>query len=226
MVDSLPILHLDDDLVVVSKPAGMTVHRDRSSAHGEPVVLQTLATQIERYLYPVHRLDRNTSGVIAFALSSEMARALQARLQSEESCKSYLTLVRGETPPKFVSDRPLSNARGERQPCRSEFTRIATFSRCSLLRARIHTGRHHQIRRHLAHLAHQVIGDTTHGKGRINNFFRTTYGLPRMFLHAERLVVAHPRTDLTLDLADPLADDLRWFLERLPDVDPSVLTSV
>ncbi|MHC4947341.1 MAG: RluA family pseudouridine synthase [Planctomycetota bacterium] len=220
------IVHRDDDLVVVSKPGGMMVHRARGARPGEWFALQAVAHQLGGFLYPVHRLDRATSGLLCFALSSEMAAALHAALRSEATIKEYLVLVRGETPETFVSDRPLTSERGEKQPARSEFRRLAVFSRCSLLAARITTGRRHQIRRHLAHLAHQVIGDSSHGKGRINRFFRETYGLPRMFLHARRLVVAHPRTGDRLDLADPLPEDLRAFLERLPDVEPAVVAGL
>jgi tRNA pseudouridine65 synthase len=214
---------LDDDLVVVSKPAGMLVHRDAMSRQREPLLLQEVSTQVGRFLYPVHRLDRNTSGVLAFALSREAARQLSANLADPETVKEYLVLVRGTTPEQFVSDRPLSNDRGEPRPARSEFERLAVFSRCSLLRVRLRTGRYHQIRRHLAHLAHQVIGDTSHGKGRINAFFRAEYGLPRMFVHARRLAVEHPGRGDRIDIADPLAADLLAFLQRLPDVEPAVL---
>ncbi|MCP3904843.1 MAG: pseudouridylate synthase [Planctomycetes bacterium] len=225
-MDQLPILHLDDDLLAVAKPAGMTVHRDTWSRYDERFVLQTASDQVGRFLFPVHRLDRNTSGVICFACRREMAGPLQANLAAEEAVKEYLVLVRGETPESFVSDRPLTNDRKEPRPARTEFRRLATFSRCSLLEARISTGRHHQIRRHLNHLAHQVIGDSSYGKGRINAFFRAEYGLPRMFLHARRLVIAHPRDGATLDLRDPLPADLRGFLARLPDVEPALFDTV
>jgi len=223
---SFTILHHDDDLLVVSKPAGLTVHRGAYSVRGEQFVLQTASEQVGRFLYPVHRLDRNTSGVLCFAMSSEMAKNLQARLAEEETRKEYLALARGETPEAWVSDRPLKNDRGEPVPARSEFVRLATFSRCSLLEVRITTGRRHQIRRHLNHLAHQIIGDSSYGKGRINNWFRENHGLPRMFLHARRLVIGHPRTGEPLDLCDPLADDLRAFLCRLPDFDQRLLADL
>jgi tRNA pseudouridine65 synthase len=225
-VGPLTILHFDDDLIAVSKPAGITVHRDAWSHHDEQFVLQTLSDQVSRFLYPVHRLDRNTSGVLCFACRREMTRILHENLAADEAIKEYLVLVRGETPETFISDRPLTNERKEPRPARTEFRRLATFSRCSLLAARLGTGRKHQIRRHLGHLAHQVIGDASYGKGRINNFFRTEFGLPRMFLHARRLVVAHPRSGEMLDLRDPLPDDLRGFLERLPDVEPALLESL
>ena len=223
--DDIPILHLDDDLVVVSKPAGVVIHRDQYTRREEPM-LQLVSTRLRRFIYPVHRLDRNTSGILCFALSSEAARHLQANLGASESSKRYLVLVRGTTEERFVSDRPLSNERREPRPACTEFERVAVFSRCSLLRARLRTGRRHQIRRHLGHLAHQVIGDSSYGKGRINAFFRETYGLPRMFLHAHHLTVAHPRTGETLRVDDPLPDDLRAFLGRLPDVDETLRASL
>ena len=125
-----------------------------------------------------------------------------------------------------MCDRPLTGEHGNKQPASSEFERIAEFSRCSLLRVRITTGRRHQIRRHLDGLAHQIIGDTTYGKGRINQWFRENYGLPRMFLHAARLAVAHPATGEPLDLRAPLPDDLRAFLTRLPDVDAELVAAL
>ena len=217
MSDTAPVLrvlHLDDDLVAVSKPAGLTVHRGPRSTDDEHFVLQTLARQIDRWLYPVHRLDRNTSGVMVFALSTEMAAALQASLQSDDAEKEYLVLARGETPLEFRSDRPLTGDSGEPQPASTEFRRLAVVPRASLLAARIHTGRTHQIRRHLAHLAHHVIGDSTYGKGRINKWFRER-GLPRMFLHARRLAFDHPRSGERIALRDPLAADLAGFLRGL-----------
>lgn len=218
-ITELPILHLDDDFVVFSKPGWMAVHRDSFSKRDEQFAMQTISAQTRQYVYPVHRLDRQTSGVMCFALTKDAARALQAALLSGDTRKDYLTLVRGETPEAFESARPLKNDRGEPRPARTEFRRLATFSRCSLLAARLFTGRKHQIRRHLSHLAHQIIGDASYGKGRINAFFRETYGLPRMFLHARRLTIAHPRTNEAMTFEDPLPDDLRGFLGRLPDVD-------
>lgn len=222
----IAILYRDDAMIAVSKPPGLVVHRGKRIGQREAVVLQTLSRRIGSFLYPVHRLDRNTSGVLCFALAAEMGRALQANLAADDAVKEYLALVRGETPQRFISERPLSNHRGERPPAVSEFRRLAAFSRCSLLAVRIRTGRYRQIRRHLNHLAHHVIGDTSHGKGRINQWFRDNYGLPRMFLHAWRLEVAHPRTGERLTLTDPLPNDLRAFLLRLPDVPRDVLNQV
>lgn len=222
----VPVLWLDDDLVVVSKPGHMSVHRGPKSQPGERYVLQTVRNQILRHLFPVHRLDRQTSGALAFGLSKDMAAKLQANLQADDAAKTYLVLCRGETEAEFRSDRPLTGDNGEKQPARTDFRRLATFSRCSLLQARLHTGRTHQIRRHLDHLAHQVIGDVQHGKGRINRWFREHHGLPRMFLHAWKLAFRHPRTDERLEIVDPLPPDLRDFLARLPDVSDGLLDAL
>ena len=219
----LDVLHLDEHLVAVVKPADMNVHREqRAGARGRHA-LQTVSRQIGKYVFPVHRLDRNTSGILLFALSSDAATGLQASMA--EASKVYLALVRGETPETFVCERPLTGESGEKQAARSSFRRLATFSRCSLIEVTIDTGRKHQIRRHCSGLAHQVIGDSSYGKGRINRFFRYEYGLPRMFLHATRLAVRHPMTGADLSWHVPLPDDLRGFLERLPDVPPDQLAT-
>ncbi|MCA8960494.1 MAG: pseudouridylate synthase [Planctomycetes bacterium] len=220
---TLDVIHRDDDTVVIDKPPGVLVHRsDRS--RDRVFVLQTLAAQIDRTIYPVHRLDRATSGVLLFALSSESARAWQAALG--EARKDYLALARGSTPSHFVCDRPLTDHDAVDRPRReakTEFEKLLEVHRSTLLRATLHTGRRHQIRRHLHHAMHQVIGDTTYGKGNINRALRAEFALPRLFLHAERLRVVHPSTGEPLDLHVPLADDLRAFLLRLPGIDANAV---
>ena len=169
---------------------------------------------------------RAASGAIAFALSSSAARELQAALEHDDTLKEYLTLVRGSTPESGTIDRPLTADNGAKQAALTEFERIAEFSRCSLLRVRIRTGRRHQIRRHLSHIRHQLIGDSSYGKGRINRFFREEHGLPRLFLHARRLGFLHPDGSGRLEIVAPLPDDLREFLLRLPDVDPALVAGL
>lgn len=201
----LTILHLDERVVAIDKPPGLLVHRSRESAD-RVFVLQTLRDQIGRRVYPVHRLDRAASGVMVFGLDPDAARDLQEALRV--GVKEYLVLVRGETARCFASDRELTSDKGVKQSARTEFERIGTRRGFTLLRARPSTGRRHQIRRHLSHLGHQVVGDTQHGKGRINRWLREEYGLPRLFLHAWKL------TTPGLRLRAPLADDLAGFLRR------------
>lgn len=229
MTGSIPspieVLHADDDLVVVNKPGGLIVHRSRESAD-RVFLLQVLRDQLGRHLYPVHRLDRAASGCLAFALSSEAARRLQECLGREDARKEYITLVRGSAPERGETDRPLTSGGGVRQAARTTFERLAEFSGLSLLRVMIHTGRRHQIRRHLAHLRHQILGDTTYGKGRINRYFREEYGLPRLFLHASRLDARHPTGRQWLRVRAPLSAELREFLARLPDVPSGLIETL
>lgn len=213
--DPIDILYQDDDLIVADKPPGLLVHRSRESSD-RVFLLQLLRDQVGRYLYPVHRLDRAASGAIAFALSSEMARELQASLTSPTARKEYLALVRGSAADSGEIDRPLTGANGEKKDALTRYEKLGEIYRSSLLRVRIFTGRRHQIRRHLAHLGHQLIGDTTYGKGKINRFLREEHGLPRMFLHCARLGFEHPGSGKRVEVRAPLAEDLRVFLLNLP----------
>jgi tRNA pseudouridine65 synthase len=215
----LPILFLDEHLVAVSKPSGLLVHRD--DHHPEaPAALQVVRDQLGRFLYPVHRLDRPTSGILLFAFSTADAAALQASLSSDESEKDYRALVRwpGSDPglgDAWVCDRPLHDEKDVARPARTGFQLLERFRRSALLGCRIQTGRYHQIRRHLNHCGRHVIGDTTHGKGRINALYRERYGLTRLFLHQHRTRLRHPRSGAPLELVDPLPIELAAVLERL-----------
>jgi len=220
--DPIDILYQDDDLIVADKPPGLLVHRSRESSD-RVFLLQLLRDQVGRYLYPVHRLDRAASGAIAFALSSEMARELQASLTSPTARKEYLALVRGSAADSGEIDRPLTGANGEKKDALTRYEKLGEIYRSSLLRVRIFTGRRHQIRRHLAHLSHQLIGDTTYGKGKINRFLREEHGLPRMFLHCARLEFDHPQGGERVEVRAPLAEDLRSYLLGLPGCPPELL---
>ena len=224
-MDAIEILYQDESLIAVNKPSGLIVHRTKESSD-RVYLLQTLGRQVDKYLYPVHRLDRASSGIILFALSSEDAKLLQEEICHKEASKKYFALVRGSTPQEWEMTRPLSNDAKVKQNAHTSFRKIAEFSRCSLLIAEIYTGRRHQIRRHLNHCAHQILGDTTYGKGKINTFFRENYQLPRLFLHAFSLEIKHPRSKEPLQIKAPLFQDLREFLLRLPDCDPALVESL
>jgi tRNA pseudouridine65 synthase len=215
----LRVIWLDDELVAVSKPSGLLVHRDEHHPDA-PAALQTVRDQLGKHLYPFHRLDRATSGVLLFGLSRAAAAALQEALAAPDAHKEYVALLRypGSNPdagPEWTCERPLHDERDRPRACRTDFAVLETFPHCALVRCLLHTGRYHQIRRHANHCGRHVIGDTTHGKGRINALFRERFGLDRLFLHLHRVVLRHPRTGAPLELVDPLPPPLPAVLERL-----------
>jgi tRNA pseudouridine65 synthase len=210
----LTVLHRDDFLVAVNKPSGIAVHRGLSRERH--VVLTVLRDQIGRHLYPVHRLDRGTSGALVFALDPATARGLQERFVAGEVRKRYLALVRGIPPEESVVDSPVPRAPGgPRVPAVTEIRRLATFERYSLLEAVPRTGRLHQIRRHLKHISHPVIGDVRYGKGEHNRLFRDRFGLHRIALHALDLGFPHPANGSWLALAAPVPEDLAGPLRAM-----------
>jgi len=208
----IEILHQDDACVVVNKPPGILVHRTRESTD-QVFLLQTVRDQVGARLNPVHRLDRPASGVLLFATNGDYTRLFQESMARPDADKRYLALVRGETSASFTIDRELTNDGGKKQAACTEFERVAEYDGFTLLRARLRTGRRHQIRRHLSGAAHQIVGDTAHGKGRINAWLREEFGLTRLFLHAERLECAHPSGG-RLTVEAPLAPDLASFLAK------------
>ncbi|HOX43611.1 MAG TPA: pseudouridine synthase [Myxococcota bacterium] len=227
-MSAIRILYQDEELLVASKPGGLLMHRTGIS-RDRVFFMQQLRDQLGgAWVYPVHRLDRATSGVVAVARSSEAARALQAAMQADACEKHYLAFVRGRVPPAWSVARPLKNERGEPQPALTHFARLLEVDfgaerYCSLVRARLHAGRRHQVRRHLARDTYFILGDSAYGKGGINRHFREAFGLPRLCLHACRLQFPHPRDGRLLVVEDPLPDDLRGFLLRLPGLDEAGL---
>lgn len=203
----LPILYQDDDMVVIHKPSGLSVHRgwDRE----RDVALQRLRDQIGRHVYPVHRLDRATSGVLLFALHPRAARSLQESFAEQRVVKRYLLLVRGIPPQDGVIDHPVPKSRGgERVPAVTEYRRLDTFERYALVEARPRSGRLHQIRRHFKHLSHPLIGDVRYGKGDHNRLFRQRFELHRLALHARHLEVPHPSSGLAMQFEAEVPEDL------------------
>ena len=215
----LRVLLLDDDFVAVSKPSGLLVHRDDHHPDA-PAALQTVRDQLGKHLYPFHRLDRATSGILLFGFSRKAAAALQESLAAADAHKEYLALMRypgsnQELGAAWTCDRPLHGDDDKAREARTDFTVLETFNRCALVQCRLFTGRYHQIRRHANHCGRHVIGDSTHGKGRINALFRERYGLDRLFLHLQRVVMRHPTTGAPLELVDPMPMPLPLVLDRL-----------
>ncbi len=207
------ILHRDEHVVAVNKPPNIFVHRTNLDRR-QPALLQRVRDDVGTHVYAVHRLDRPVSGVLLFALSREATGAFHRALG--DGTKTYVALVRGSTPATLKMDRPLTHPETKQpQPCSTELETIETFGFCSFVRLRIDTGRRHQIRRHLAHAAHHVIGDTKYGKGRINQRFRDEFGLSRIGLHAARIDIVHPMTNEALVVEAPIPPVITACLDKL-----------
>ncbi|MGE4242377.1 pseudouridine synthase [Ramlibacter sp.] len=229
----LKIIHLDTDLVAIDKPAGLLVHPSRLDAHERETALATLERQLGEKLFPVHRLDKATSGVLLFARSGEAARHFAAGLEATE--KRYLALVRGWPPEAGAVEHPLARdpeKPSAGQPQREALTRyhrLATHewpfrvderhatTRTALVEARPITGRRHQLRRHFKHIAHPIVGDSTHGKGPLNRAAAAHFGVQRLWLHALSL-------RLPGGLSIRAAPDEAWG-RFLADGDPAVAAS-
>ncbi|MBF6650329.1 tRNA pseudouridine(65) synthase TruC [Methylobacter sp. BlB1] len=222
----MKILYQDDYFVAVNKPAGLLVHRSEIDRHETRFAVQMLRDQLGRRVFPVHRLDKPTAGVLLFALSPEAARRMMAAFMGDGIRKTYLAVVRGHTAEMDTIDYPLkeeldkmTDARADpnkqAQPAVTRYRRLATVElphavgrypscRYSLLRLSPETGRKHQIRRHMKHIFHPIVGDTTHGDGRHNDFFRTHFNCHQLLLAATGLAFAHPYSGRPVDITAPL----------------------
>lgn len=213
----LNILYQDDYLIAVNKPCGLLVHRTSIAEGDGPFVLQMLRDQVGRKLFPVHRIDRPTSGVLVFAFSSEVARQLNDQLTNGASHKKYVTLVRGWLPEEMVCDRSVKNDRGNLQEAITRFVPVKQLelplatdryptARFAVVEAYPLTGRWHQIRQHLAQLRHYIINDRVHGDGKQNRIFTEQLGIREMFLHARALHLQHPvlQTEIAIEAPFPI----------------------
>lgn len=242
----LTILYQDDDCVAVNKPAGMLVHRSELARYETVFLMQKLRNQLGRHVYPIHRLDRPTSGVLLFAFSSEQARALSLQFEQRQVVKKYWAVVRGWTSEQGKIDYPLVEEKDaladwgvaenkEAQSAQTDYIlldcaelpfstqkKFAT-SRYSWLEITPHTGRRHQIRRHLKHIFHPIVGDTTHGDLKQNQAIREFCGVGRLMLHARSLTFFRLQDGQEQTLIAPVDQDwhrlfqaMHWQIEMQP----------
>jgi tRNA pseudouridine65 synthase len=229
--DPIEILFRDDYLAVVHKPAGVMVHRSPLAGRGEQFALQMLRNRLGRRVYPVHRLDKPTSGALLFGLDPETAGKMAGHFARREVRKTYLAVVRGFLEEQGTVDFPLRGDVYRRRQeenlktARTGFVRLSQIevphpvgpyatARYSLLRVTPETGRMHQIRRHLRDIAHPVVGDRRYGDNRHNRFFREVIGCARLMLAAVELGFVHPVTGQQLTVAAPLGPSFCAVLER------------
>jgi len=203
----LTVLHADADVVAIDKPPGLLVHRTSLDAHDDRNALDLLRAQLGLPLWTVHRLDKATSGVLFFARHADAARELGAAFERGDVRKRYLALVRGWPGEGGLIDHPLArdperpSAGQPHLPARTHWRRLAQHewpfadgrhatSRYALVEVEPENGRRHQIRRHFKHIAHPLVGDSTHGKGAHNRAVAAWLGVARLWLHAGRIEVA------------------------------------
>jgi len=210
----LEILYQDENLIAINKPSGLLVHKSLIDRRETRFAVQILRDQINQYVYPLHRLDKPTSGVLLFALNKEMAKSMSNIIQARETQKEYVAIVRGIVNEKEIIDYALkevldkmtdskANKDKEAQEAITEYERLDTIelpfkvgkhetSRYSLVKLNPKTGRKHQLRRHMKHIFHPIVGDTTHGDLRHTKFFRNQFNSQRLLLHASKLSFIHP----------------------------------
>jgi tRNA pseudouridine65 synthase len=210
----IEILYRDDELVAVNKPSGLAVHR--GWANDDELAMTLVRDALGQWVYPVHRLDRGASGVLLFGLSSAAARTLCQHFERHEVTKRYVALVRGAPPEATLIDHPLRpDNSDEPQPATTEVRRLAQYGRYALVEARPRTGRLHQIRRHLKHIACPLRGDVRSGKGEHNRLFREHYALHRLALHAASLELPHWGNTKPFVVEAPLPPDFANAIARL-----------
>lgn len=233
----LPILYQDEWVVAVNKPSGMLVHRSFLDKHETMFAMQTLRDQLGQLVYPVHRLDRPTSGVLLFALSSKTANALAIQFENHLVQKSYLAVVRGILPDSGRIDYALkprldkiadkfADQNKPAEPAITDYVCLATTeqdfvacerfatSRYSLAKLTPITGRKHQLRRHLKHIFHPIVGDTTYGDKKQNRAMLANVGVKRLLLHAHQLTLTHPTLNTPMTITAGLDAEFLTVMEQ------------
>ena len=233
----LQILYQDDHLVAVNKPSGLFVHRSFLDRDQKYFALQLVRDMVGKYVYPLHRLDRPTSGVLLFGLSEDVARKMGQAFTDKTIKKTYHALTRGHLIGEGQVDYALkekldkigdkfANQDKEPQDAITDYKSIATASlpvplgkfpsvRYSLIQLNPHTGRRHQIRRHLAHLRHPIIGDINYGDNKQNPFFAEHFGFRRLMLHASQLTFIHPITEQEVTITADIGEQWQEVFVKL-----------
>lgn len=222
----LEIVYQDDHLIAINKPHGLLVHRSSIASDATEFALQMLRDQINKYVSPVHRLDRKTSGLLLFAFDKETEIAMHQQFQNAQVEKKYLAILRGYAPDSEEIDYPLAKENGNMQEAFTAFVTLQRAelevalgkhptSRYSLVEATPTTGRMHQLRRHFAHIFYPIIGDRKHGCNKQNKFFKEQWEMTTMLLHASELKFEHPVTKETIHLKATVQDEFKRVMDLM-----------
>ena len=226
MDTELEIVYEDQFIIAINKPPGLLVHRSKLARDVKEFALQILRNQVGYQVTPIHRLDRKTSGVLLFAKLQEYVHPFQIALQEESTKKRYVAIVRGFFPEEVSVNYPLINDSGKKQEAITSFNPLKQVeiplafgkfetSRYSLIEAFPKTGRMHQIRKHLNHLRHPIIGDRPHGCNKQNALFLKEFGLSKMLLHAQSLEIKHPLSEELMKIEAPFPEHFKSLLISL-----------
>ncbi|MFT7372105.1 MAG: tRNA pseudouridine65 synthase [Oleiphilaceae bacterium] len=235
--ETLEIVYQDEHLVAIQKPAGLLVHKSPIDRHETRYAMKILRNQLDQWVYPVHRLDKPTSGLLLFTLDKDTARHVSQQFEQQLISKEYLAVVRGFAPPAGIIDYALNEIavfkhlekNVEQKDAKASLTHYQTlkqyilpysdghFESCrySLVKLFPKTGRKHQLRRHLKHISHPIIGDVKHGRGEHNKLYKVHMNSHRLLLAAETMTLTHPVTNERLHIECPLEDNFKQLLARL-----------
>ncbi|RZK74115.1 MAG: pseudouridylate synthase [Pedobacter sp.] len=222
----LEIVYQDEHIIAINKPHGLLVHRSSIANDAKVFALQLLRDQVGRHVSPVHRLDRKTGGLLLFAFEKDVEIAMHQQFQNAQVQKKYLAVLRGHSPDQQDIDYPLAKENGTLQEAFTSFVTLKrselqipfgkhSTSRYSLVEATPTTGRMHQLRRHFAHIFYPIIGDRKHGCNKQNRFFKETWEMTTMLLHASQLSFNHPVTGVPLTLNAEIGNEFRRVNELM-----------
>ena len=238
----LEILYQDEYIVAINKPSGLLVHKSMIDKHEIYFAMKILSEQIGKWVYPVHRLDKPTSGALLFALDKHSAKLISTQFSQHTIEKQYICVSRGYVNRSGIIEHPLSVKLDRiadkdvsiQKEAQEAITRYETLSqveldhsigrydktRYSLVKVTPQTGRKHQIRRHLKHISHHILGDTKYGRGEHNKLLREVYNCNRLLLHAISLEITHPYTNEALKIVantDEIFDSIlnKFFPKRI-----------
>lgn len=235
----LEILYQDEYIVAINKPNGLLVHKTRIAEEKKEFAVQQLRDQLGQRVYPLHRLDRKTSGVLLFALSSEVANAFRGIFENHQIQKRYLAILRGYIDDAGVIDHPIKDEnKTEAQDAVTHFKRLATTelsipvgpyetARYSLVEAKPLSGRRHQIRKHFRHLRHPIIGDKQYGDRYHNAMFINNANCQNLLLHAHQVTFTHPIFDEEINITATLPDFWHQMFDFLnwKDLDIAIINN-
>lgn len=233
---SLPILYRDESIIAIEKPHGLLVHRSPIDKHETRFAVQTLRDQIGQHVFPLHRLDRPTSGILLFALSSDVASKVGQDFMSRQVKKQYTAIVRGwlygdgviDYALKYKWDKYADASRRQQVPPQPAFTQYSPIrrflipmpvgryeqARFTLVNLNPVSGRKHQLRRHMVHIRNPILGDTTHGDGKQNKFAQQAFDFKNLALSCTQMQFIHPETKHVVQINCPVSNSIQMLLEQ------------